>query len=316
MGYFFFIGGIILSWKLIEGLRQRLQEEAGYYVFPAGLRERAALIYPNSYFVGMSNLGLHIIYELLNKRQDTACERFFLPERKEEQEYLRSRTPLLSLETQTPLAEFPLLAFAVSFEMDYFNILKILELGRVELLAAKRTEQDPLIIAGGPCATFNPEPLSPFMDAFIIGEGEEIMQHFMDVYYRARHEGASRKELLHALAKVPGVYVPSLYEHHYAEDGSLVSIEAIEGAPVQVSRQWVRDLDAYPAHTVVRTENTEFNLYLIETARGCGRHCRFCMAGYCFRKPRNRSLSVIEKLVQEAKKVCMVVFVTKNPRGL
>ena len=290
-----------MSWKLIEGLRQRLQEEAGYYVFPAGLRERAALIYPNSYFVGMSNLGLHIIYELLNKRQDTACERFFLPERKEEQEYLRSRTPLLSLETQTPLAEFPLLAFAVSFEMDYFNILKILELGRVELLAAKRTEQDPLIIAGGPCATFNPEPLSPFMDAFIIGEGEEIMQHFMDVYYRARHEGASRKELLHALAKVPGVYVPSLYEHHYAEDGSLVSIEAIEGAPVQVSRQWVRDLDAYPAHTVVRTENTEFNLYLIETARGCGRHCRFCMAGYCFRKPRNRSLSVIEKLVQEAK---------------
>lgn len=291
----------ILSWKLIENLRQRLKSEEGYYVFPAGLRERFALVYPNSYFVGMSNLGLHIIYALLNERADTACERFFLPERKEKMEYVRSRTPLLSLETQTPLSEFPIIAFAVSFEMDYFNILSILELGRVSLLAEERGEDAPLVIAGGPCATFNPEPLSLFVDAFIIGEGEETMQQFMDIYYDAKKKGASRSELLKALAGVQGVYIPSLYRHVYAQNGTLAAIEPLPGAPSRVYRQWVHDLDAYPAHTVVTTENTEFNLYLIETARGCGRHCRFCMAGYCFRRPRNRSLPVIEKMVHDAR---------------
>ena len=289
-----------MSWKLIESLRKQLKEEAGYYVFPAGLRERMALIYPNSYFVGMSNLGMHIIYELMNERSDTACERFFLPDRRELIEYERSHTSLMSLETQTPLSEFPLLAFAVSFEMDYFNLLKILELGHIELLAAKRGENAPLVIAGGPCATFNPEPLSLFVDAFIIGEGEEIMQNFMDAYYALKAQGVSRQTLLQGLARVPGVYVPSLYEHVYGADGELQEIHTQFGAPKAVQRQWVHDLDAYPAHTVVRTENTEFNLYLIETARGCGRHCRFCMAGYCFRRPRNRSLKVIEQMVEEA----------------
>ena len=200
-----------LTWKLRERLREQLGRETGYSVFPAGIRSRFALVYPNSYFVGMSNLGLHIIYELLNRRPDTACERFFLPEKKEMADYERSRTPLLSLETQTPLFEFPLIGFAVSFEMDYFHVLDILAAGKVKLLAAERGERDPLVIAGGPCATFNPEPLSRFVDAFIIGEGEAIMPRFMDVYYAARAEGLPRAAMLRALAGVPGVYVPSLY---------------------------------------------------------------------------------------------------------
>ncbi len=289
-----------MSWKLKEKLQERLQGEKGYFIFPAGARSRFALVYPNSYFVGMSNLGLHIIYDLLNKRPDTACERFFLPERKEIPEYERSKTPLLSLETQTPLQQFPLIGFAVSFEMDYFNVLKILELGKVRLLAQERGEMDPIVLAGGPCATFNPEPLSLFVDAFIIGEGEEIMQGFMDAYYAAIAEHKTRPEVLKALAAVPGVYVPSLYEHVQDEQGRLVEIRTLPGAPERVERQWVRNLDDYPAHTVIVTEDTEFNLYLIETARGCGRHCRFCMAGYCFRKPRNRSLTVIQQEVQQA----------------
>lgn len=289
-----------MSWKLKEKLQAKLHGEKGYYVFPAGARSRFALVYPNSYFVGMSNLGLHIIYEILNKRPDTACERFFLPERKEIPEYERSKTPLLSMETQTPLQQFSLIGFAVSFEMDYFNILKILELGKVKPLAAERNEMDPLIIAGGPCATFNPEPLSLFIDAFIIGEGEEIMQHFMDVYYEAIGLHKTRHEVLKALAQVPGVYVPSLYEHIQNDDGTLREIRVLPGAPERVQRQWVKDLDAYPGHTVIVTDDTEFNLYLIETARGCGRHCRFCMAGYCFRKPRNRSLAVIDQEVKAA----------------
>ena len=291
-----------MDWELKKGLQKQLEEERGYYRYPAGTRTRTALVYPNSYFVGMSNLGFHIIYDLLNKRPDVACERAFLPDRQAIARYENTRTPVMTLENQTPLYEFPLIAFAVSFEMDYFNILKLLELGRVKARASERGERDPILIAGGPCPTFNPEPLSAIFDAFIIGEGEVIMPSFMDAYQEAEREGLTRAETLQRLARVPGVYVPSLYEHRYAEDGTLVSIEPLPGAPAAVSRQWVRDLDAWPAHTVVVTDNTEFNFYLIETARGCGRHCRFCMAGYCFRKPRNRSLPVIEAEVQEALK--------------
>lgn len=289
-----------MAWNLKAELRRQLEQEQGYVIYPAGGRERFALVYPNSYHVGMSNLGIHIIYELLNRRPDTACERLFLPEKKSLEHYERTGTPLMSLETQTPLFRFPVIGFAVSFEMDYFHIMKILALGHVKLRAAERGEQEPLLIAGGPCATFNPEPLSLIFDAFIIGEGEAILPAFLDAYYAAKADGLPRRELLKRIAGVPGVYVPSLYEHCYGEDGTLQRISAAEGAPERITRQWVRDLDDYPAHTVIVTEHTEFDLYLIETARGCGRHCRFCMAGYCFRRPRNRSLSVIRQEVREA----------------
>ena len=291
----------IVSWKLKKLWRERLQRERGNYIFPPGVRSRFALIYPNSYYVGMSNLGLHIIYDILNRRTDTACERFFLPERDELAEFMKSRQPLFSMETQTPLSMFPLIAFAVSFEMDYFHVLDILSLGQVGLLAAERGDDEPLVIAGGPCATFNPEPLSPFVDAFVIGEGEETMQRFMDTYYEGKNKGFGRAELLRTLAEVPGIYVPSLYEHQYTGEGDLQSIVPAEGAPLQVKRQWVKCLDDYPGHTVVVTDDTEFKLYLLETARGCGRHCRFCMAGYCFRKPRNRSLFRLKVEISRAK---------------
>ena len=289
-----------MAWALKQELKEQLAAEEGYYRYPLGTRLPVALAYPNSYFVGMSNLGLHIIYDLLNKRSDTACERVFLPERKSIERYENTRTPLMSVENQLPLQQFAMIAFVLSFEMDYFHVIKMLELGKVRVRAAERGDMDPLVIAGGPCATFNPEPLSAVIDAFIIGEGEVIMPALMDVFYQARSEGVSRQEMLQRLAKVPGVYVPSLYEHSYGEDGGLLDIKPLAGAPARVSRQWVQDLDAYPAHTVVRTENTEFNFYLIETARGCGRHCRFCMAGYCFRRPRNRSLGVVTREVREA----------------
>ena len=289
-----------MDWALKQELREQLAEEEGYYSYPVGTRTRFALAYPNSYFVGMSNLGMHIIYKLLNERDDTACERAFLPDRHKIARYEKTRTPIMSMETQTPLHEFDLLGFVVSFEMDYFHLLKMLSLGRIKLRSSERGESAPLVIAGGPCATFNPEPLSLAVDAFIIGEGEIIMPLFMEAYHAGRHAGEDRRTLLNRLAQVPGVYVPSLYEHRYREDGSLAVIIPGEGAPAKIKRQWVKDLDAFPAHTVVRTDHTEFNFYLIETARGCGRHCRFCMAGYCFRRPRNRSLEVIKEEVREA----------------
>ena len=289
-----------MAWALKQELKEQLAAEEGYYRYPLGTRLPVALAYPNSYFVGMSNLGLHIIYERLNKRSDTACERVFLPERKSLERYENTRTPLMSVENQLPLQQFAMIAFVLSFEMDYFNVVKMLELGKIRVRAAERGDMDPLVIAGGPCATFNPEPLSAVIDAFVIGEGEVIMPALMDVFYQARGEGLSRAEMLQRLAQVPGVYVPSLYEHRYGEDGRLLAIAPNKDVPAKVSRQWLQDLDAYPAHTVVRTENTEFNFYLIETARGCGRHCRFCMAGYCFRRPRNRSLSVVTREVKDA----------------
>ena len=291
-----------MSWELKEGLQKILAKEQGHCIFPAGMRSKFALVYPNSYFVGMSNLGMHILYQQMNGRKDTACERFFLPDKQDEKEYQRTNTPLMSLETQTPLYQFPLIGFAVSFEMDYFNLLKVLELGKVELLAAKRKETDPIVIAGGPCATFNPEPLSDFVDAFIIGEGEETIQAFLNAYYAALTEDADREQILLRLAAVPGVYVPKFYTHIYNADGTIQAIEHDARVPAKVERQWVRDLDAYAAHTVIATESTEFNLFLIEIARGCGRHCRFCMAGYCFRQPRNRSLAKLEEMLQLAKK--------------
>lgn len=290
-----------MTWELKERLRQKLAREQGYYLFPPGARSRFALVYPNSYHVGMSNLGIHIIYDILNRRGDTACERFFLPDKREMEEYARTHTPLMSLETQTPLADFPVIGVSLSFEMDYFHVLDILAAGRVPLLALERGACDPLVLGGGPCATFNPEPLALFFDAFLIGEGEETIGRFMDAFYAAQGDGASRAETLRRLAEIPGVYVPSLYAPTYRDTGEVSALCAPSGASMRVRRQWVRDLDAYPAHTVVVTPDTEFDLYLIETARGCGRHCRFCMAGYCFRRPRNRSRRVLQEEIAAAR---------------
>ena len=292
-----------MTWKLKQNLQKILETEQGYYLFPQGARTPFALLYPNSYFVGMSNLGFHIIYEQINKRTDSACERFFLPDKTDLVEYERTDTPLMSIENQIPLYEFPLIGFAISFEMDYFNVLKMLSMGKVELLAENRTEKDPIVIAGGPCSTFNPEPLSAFIDAFIIGEGEETINRFLDVYHQPENKDLSREQLLLKLAQIPGVYVPRFYEHVYDEENKLVAIKADSRVPAKVVRQWIQNLDDYEAKTVITTQNTEFNLFLIETSRGCGRHCRFCMAGYCFRKPRHRSLEKLIKLLPEAMKM-------------
>ncbi len=291
-----------MSWVLREKLRQLAAGESGAQSYPAGQRNPMAFVYPNSYHVGMSNLGLHILYQLVNGRGDTACERFFLPDRGDEREYEKTNTPLLSVETQRPLFAFPLIAATVSFEMDYFHLMRLLHLGRVRPLAKERGDSEPLLIVGGPCATFNPEPLSEIADAFVIGEGEETLLRLLDVYYEKKSERAQKRELLRALADLDGVYVPRFYRHHYNEDGVLERIKPLDGVKRTVKRQWIRNLDAYEAHTVVRTEATEFkNLYLVETARGCGRHCRFCMAGYCFRKPRNRSLAALKQTIAAAK---------------
>lgn len=279
-----------MSWIIKNYLKETRENETGAQCYPPGLRHSVAFIYPNVYHLGMSNLGMHILYQLINARGDSACERFFLPDKKLQQEHIKSKTPLLSIESGRALADFDVIFVMMSFEMDYDNLMTVLDLGNVKLRAAERNAREPLVIIGGPCATFNPEPLAAVADAFVIGEGEETVQHILDEIY-ARD---SKEERLLALAQLPGVYVPRFYTAQYDDEGEFAGLQAAAGVPQTVARQWVRDIDAFPHTSAIVTSGTEFeDMYIVEVARGCGRHCRFCMAGYCFRKPRPRALEEI-----------------------
>ena len=291
-----------MDYQLKSKLQERLARERGYYRYPQGTRTRFALAYPNTYFIGMSNLGIHVIYELLNRRVDTACERVFLPDRTEISRYERTQTPMMSVETQTPLADFAVIGFAVSFEMDYFHIPLMLRHGRVPVMSVDRTDFDPIVIAGGPCATFNPEPFADFIDAFIIGEGEGIVTSVLDRIRLGRENGESRKETIAALAQIDGVYVPVLYTPQYDDKEQFIGYDIADGAP-KIIRRHFEPLTS-GGETVIATNFTEFGaMYIIEVARGCGRHCRFCMAGYCFRVPRVRPLDILKEGVDRAEKL-------------
>jgi radical SAM superfamily enzyme YgiQ (UPF0313 family) len=283
-----------LAWNLVANLKKLVAQETGTRIFAPGLRTPVAFLYPNTYNLGMSNLGLHILYQVLNASGIWGCERFFLPGKHELTEYIRTRTPLLSMETQRPLVDFPYVCIMMSFELDYSNFLNMLQLGRLPLYAKERRETDSFVIMGGPCATFNPEPLAPFVDIFVIGEGEETLPHLLQVLEDGREQGLSREDRLVAAARLPGIYVPRFYEPAYeeTETGPACSgFQADPRVPSTVQRQWVQELDRYPHTSAIVTQQTEFaGMYIVEVARGCGRHCRFCMAGYCFRRPRNRNL--------------------------
>ncbi len=293
-----------MSWKLKELAKKKLSDEIGAIITPLGQKPyRFGFVYPNYYYIGMSNLGFQILYSIINQNPYFACERAFLPEKKEEQEYIRTNTPLFTLENQVPLYQMDLVGFSISFEMDYFNFLHCLELSRIPQKASERSDSDPLIIVGGPCATFNPEPIADFVDIFVIGEGEITVQRILEIYHRGRDAGQGREDLLSAMADIPGVYIPSFYQPVYDETGLPQAMQVKENKPTVIERQWVQELDEYKAETQIITPDTEFGkLYLIEVARGCGRHCRFCMAGYCFRQPRIHSLEKVKEAVLCAKR--------------
>ena len=282
-----------MSWNLQKEVRDILATEIGTQIYAPGVRVPVAFLYPNTYHLGMSNLGLHILYQILNGK-GWACERFFLPEAKKQTEYVKTKTALFSMETQRPLANFPYICATISFEMDYLNFLRQLELGHIKLLSAERGEKDPFVIIGGPCATFNPEPLADFADMVVIGEGEETLPKLLQLLERLRMEKKDRTEKLLAAAQLPGVYVPQFYKPVYDDAGHFAAMERLADVPETIVRQWVRDLDEYPHTSAIISPYTEFsNMFIVEVARGCGRHCRFCMAGYCFRKPRSRNLKLL-----------------------
>ena len=287
---------------LIDRLQELYREEDSRVTVNPHAGQKVAIVYPNTYFVGMSNLGLHIIYEEINLRNDSVCERIFLPEKKELEAYDKTKTPLMSVETQRPMHQFDVVAFDVTFEMDYFHIPLMLRHGRVPIMGKDRTEFDPIVIAGGPCATFNPEPFADFIDAFIIGEGEGIVTAVLERIRKGRENGESREETISALAQIDGVYVPVLYTPQYDDKEQFIGYDIADGAP-QIIRRHFEPLTS-GGETVIATNFTEFGaMYIIEVARGCGRHCRFCMAGYCFRVPRVRLLDILKEGVDRAEKL-------------
>ena len=287
---------------LIDRLQELYKDEDSRVTVNPHAGQKVAIVYPNTYFVGMSNLGLHIIYEEINLRNDSVCERIFLPEKKELEAYDKTKTPLMSVETQRPMHQFDVVAFDVTFEMDYFHIPLMLRHGRVPIMGKDRTEFDPIVIAGGPCATFHPEPFADFIDAFIIGEGEGIVSRVLDIIRDGKMEGLDRHTILRQLADISGVYVPSLYVPIYSEDGEFKGYDIAEGVPKTIKRHF--EMLTSGGETVVATNYTEFGaMYIIEVARGCGRHCRFCMAGYCFRVPRVRPLDILKEGVERAEKL-------------
>ena len=287
---------------LIDRLQELYKDEDSRVTINPHAEQKVAIVYPNTYFVGMSNLGLHIIYEEINLHPSSVCERIFLPEKKELDVYDKTKTPLMSVETQRPMHQFDVVAFDVTFEMDYFHIPLMLRYGRVPVMSEDRTGFDPIVIAGGPCATFNPEPFADFIDAFIIGEGEGIVTAVLERIRKGHENGESREETISALAQIDGVYVPVLYTPQYDDNKRFVGYDIADGAP-KIIRRHFEPLTS-GGETVIATNFTEFGaMYIIEVARGCGRHCRFCMAGYCFRVPRVRPLDILKEGVDRAEKL-------------
>ncbi|MEK6577358.1 MAG: TIGR03960 family B12-binding radical SAM protein [Nitrospirota bacterium] len=288
-----------MSRKLREKAKNILNKEEGtIYKGNPGLIS-VALAYPNRYFVGMSNLGLQSIYSILNRRGDTVAERVFLPDMKDINEYKRTDTRLFSLESQRMIIDFDILAFSVSFENDYPNILSILSLSGIPLESSERGDEYPLVIAGGVCTFFNPEPISGFVDLFIIGEGEEVIMEFMDLYGQLRSKGHPRNRMLSSLAQIEGIYVPGLYSPSYNQDGTIKGITAGPGLPQRIKKRWIREVDSHTTKTCIRTPDTEFgDMSLIEISRGCKWSCRFCLEGYVYRPLRFRDLKIISKEIR------------------
>lgn len=272
--------------------RARLAREHGGIDINRAASVRFALGFPNIYAVGMASLGYQLVYTLINNHPDASCERFFLPDPDDLAEHERSRVELFTLESLSTLSRFDVIAFSVSWEMDYINVLRTLRLANIPLRSADRDETRPLIIAGGPCATFNPEPLADFIDAFVIGDGEETIPQLIDSINSTRE--SPRSEALSQLLEIPGVYVPALYEPQYDVDARLIKVLNHDPAPVKVCRAIATDLALHPAGSTIRTSEAEFGeIQLIEVMRGCGRQCRFCVAGYINRPPWVRKIGVI-----------------------
>jgi radical SAM superfamily enzyme YgiQ (UPF0313 family) len=261
-----------MTWQTAKVIKKRLAAEQGAIIKDWGGKLPVALVYPDSYHIGMSNLGIQAIYRLINDQTDAVCERVFW-EPKDSSDVLP-----LAMESQRPLTDFAVIAFSLSYELDYFNVAPILKASCIPLYAKERDKTYPLLIAGGPCITTNPMPLSPFFDCLCIGEAEVILPEMLPILKAGASE--NRDALKKKLSRLPGVYVPG-----YSNK--------------PVARQWVKDLDKFPVHSTVLTRDTELgNMYLIEVERGCNWGCRFCLVGNCYKPMRFRSVDSLLSQVE------------------
>ena len=258
---------------------------------------RFAMCFPDVYEIGMSHLGMKILYDMFNRRDDVWCERVFSPWIDLDKMMKEEKIPLFALESQEPVRDFDFLGITIQYEMCYTNILQILELSGIPFDATDRTWEDPIVIGGGPCV-YNPEPLADFFDLFYIGEGETVYDRLFDVYKEIRRRGGSRKEFLEAAAEIEGIYVPAFYEVTYQEDGTIQDFYPVNvhAKPV-ITKQVVMDMDeiTYPEKPVVPFIKVTQDRVVLEIMRGCIRGCRFCQAGMIYRPTRERSVEQLKK---------------------
>ena len=271
------------------------------YKDPTQVAIRFAMCFPDVYEIGMSYLGIQILYDMFNRREDVYCERVYSPWIDLDEIMRKNAIPLFALESQEPIREFDFLGITIQYEMCYTNILQILDLSQIPLKASERTAAHPLVIGGGPC-TYNPEPLADFFDLFYLGEGETAYDQLFDLYKDCQNAKKSRMEFLKAAALIPGIYVPSLYEVTYQEDGTIASFAPnCEGIPVVIEKQMVTDVTkaCYPKAPVVPFIKATQDRVVLEIQRGCIRGCRFCQAGMLYRPTRERDLEMLKTCAKE-----------------
>ena len=298
------------DWKQRERALELLSKEVGYVRKPHGGRLRVALAFPNTYFVGMSNLGFQTVYKLFNEEHDIVCERFFLPPKTELAAQVAAGAPLLTLESQTPVRDFDVVAFSVSFEWDYTNVLTLLRLAGIPVRADQRTHHDPLVLIGGAVTFVNPEPLALFADVIAAGEGEALIPPLLVAFKQA----SDRDDLLRRLVAERGYYVPAFYDVQYAGDGTIASYVARDGtgAPPVVKKAALKTTDAVdPPATTIFTPETELgSRFLVEVVRGCANLCRFCWAGYNYLPvrafPKDRILELAKRAQPYSKRAGLV----------